>query len=644
MSSYEDESYKKPVNEFSKSLVLTDVSLSRLESKLCLQKGSTTLSLSDCFIGDEGCQVLSKYLKENPIVHNLELRGNAITCSGLDMLSLSLGSKSSLKSLSLEWNNISDNLGVFAEALYRNNSLQFLDLRNNRIGSEGAGFISKILENNTSIQKIDLRWNDLGIIGGRKILSSLQKPHFIKNLELSGNKIPEEILISINQLLKNIETSSIDPEKYQRDDRSSYRSNSPARSERVVPETKYTDELFSKYEAQMIFNARNEARLKELEILYEQESRRVIDLRYELGKDLETEKARRVNSDDNFLRFKEEALKREVENARNIQELDSRLSKALSDKNMLILELESSQGQFENFEKQAQGRIMEMEEKISQQERQYRLLEEANRNNIDLLKKQFEQEKYELLKEFQSKTNVAEDNIKLLKNIKSEQENEIKGLKSQIISIKAINEEATRNLEYSLRQESSQKYEEMAENYEQRLKQLEDIRDQINKKFQDLQKEFICTEKKYSNQVCDLESNITTLCDEKNDINRQLQRALNTIENLRSELNFSRCDNEKLTNENDDLNRNIKECKQNLMQQIEDMILQHTQERQLIESKNNELACLAHELDVDLNRVKRDRDRIIKEHEFLSDNLKLKVSALIQDSVISHMKKIESDS
>lgn len=643
MSSYEDEPYKKPVHEFSKSLVLTDVSISRLESKLSLQKGSTTLSLSDCFIGDEGCQVISKYLKENPIVHNLELRGNAITCTGLDTLSSSLGPKSSLKTLSLEWNNISDNLGVFAESLYRNSSLQILDLRNNRIGSEGAGFIAKILENNTSIQKIDLRWNELGLAGGRKILSSLQKPHFIKTLELSGNKIPEDILISINRALKNIETSSIEPEKYQRDDRSSYRSNSPARSERVIPETKYTDELFSKYEAQMMFNARNEARLKELEILYEQESRRVVDLRYELGKDLDTEKARRVNSDENFLRFKEEALKREVEDARNMQELESRLGKALSDKNMLILELESSQGQFENFEKHAQGRMAEMEEKIVQQERQYRLLEEANRNTIDLLKKQFEQDKYEMIKEFQSKTNTAEDNIKLLKNIKSEQENEIKGLKSQITSIKAINEEATRNLEFSLRQESSQKYEEMAENYEQRLKQVEDIRDQINKKSQELQKELINTEKQYSEQICDLESNITTLRDEKNDINRQLQRALNTIENLRSELNFSRNDNEKLASENDDLNRNIKECKQSLMQQIEDMILQHTQERQLIESKNNELACLAHELDVELNRVKRDRDRIIKEHEFLSDNLKLKVSALIQDSVISHMKKIESE-
>ncbi|OMJ85729.1 hypothetical protein SteCoe_12925 [Stentor coeruleus] len=643
MSSYEDESYKKPVHELSKSLVLTDVSLSRLESKLSLQKGSTTLSLSDCFIGDEGCQVISKYLKDNPIVHNLELRGNAITCLGLDMLSSSLGSKSSLKTLSLEWNNISDNLGVFAESLYRNNSLQLLDLRNNRIGSEGAGFIAKILENNTSIQKIDLRWNELGLAGGRKILSSLQKPHFIKNLELSGNKIPEDVLISINRALKNIETSSIDQEKYQRDDRSSYRSNSPARSERAIQETKYTDELFSKYEAQMMFNARNEARLKELEILYEQESRRVIDLRYELGKDLETEKARRVNSDENFLRFKEEALKREVEDSRNMQELESRLSKALSDKNMLILELESSQGQFENFEKQAQGRMVELEEKIAQQEQQYRLLEEANRNTIDLLKKQFEQDKYELMKEFQGKTNVSEDNIKLLKNIKSEQDNEIKGLKNQITSIKAINEEATRNLEFSLRQESSQKYEEMAENYEQRLKQLEDIRDQINKKSQELQKELIYTEKKYSDQVVDLESNIIVLRDEKNDINRQLQRALNTIENLRSELNFSRCDNEKLASENEDLNRNFKECKQSLTKQIEDIILQNTQERQSIESKNNELAYLAHELDVELNRVKRDRDRIIKEHEFLSDNLKLKVSALIQDSVISHMKKIESE-
>lgn len=306
MSNYENDVRKQPSHEFSKSLILSDVGLSRLESKLSMQRGTNTLNLSDCFIGDEGCQVVAKYLRENSLIHNLELRGNAITCIGVDVLSSVLGPKTFLKNLSLEWNNIGDSLCTFAEALSRNNSLQVIDLRNNRIGPEGAGHIAKIIENNSSLQKMDLRWNDIGLAGGRKILQALQRPHRITTIDLSGNKIPEDLLNSIEKSLKGTETPT-DEERLIKDERSSFRSNSPIRSERVTKESKYNDELFSKYETQMMTNARHEARIKELEILLEQESRRNSEIRYELGRDVEIEKARRAASDENFLKFKEEA-------------------------------------------------------------------------------------------------------------------------------------------------------------------------------------------------------------------------------------------------------------------------------------------------------------------------------------------------
>ncbi|OMJ78376.1 hypothetical protein SteCoe_21806 [Stentor coeruleus] len=642
MSNYETESQKQPSHEISKSLILSEIGLSRLESKLSMQRGTNTLNLSDCFIGDEGCQVVAKYLRENTLIHNLELRGNAITCIGVDILSSILSSKSYLKNVSLEWNNIGDNLGVFADALSRNNSIKNIDLRNNRIGPEGANHIAKIIENNLSIQKIDLRWNDIGLAGGRKILQALQRPHRVMTIDLSGNKIPEDLLNSIEMLLKGTETL-VDEERIIKDERLSFRSNSPVRSERVTKESKYSDEIFSKYETQMMTNARHEARIKELEILLEQESRRNSEIKYELGRDVDIEKARRGASDENFLKFKEEALKREVEDARTIQELESKLNKALSEKNILLLEIDSSQNQLESFSRQSQERIEELEDKIIQQERQYRVLDESSKNNIERLKKQAEQEKYELLKDFQNKLNAADDNIKLLKNIKAEQDNDIKALNSQILSIKSMSEEAINNLEYSLRQESSQKYEEMVDNYEQRLKQVEETRDNLNKLSQELRNELINTEKKSSDQISSLESELISVNDEKNDINRQLQRALNTIENLRSELNSSRDENEKITIENDELNRSLKEHKDTFMQQIESLAFQHTQERDLLEDKIHDMTNIINKLEVDLNQLQRDKDRIIKEHEFLSETLKLKVSSLIQDSVISHMKNFESE-
>ena len=48
-------------------------------------------------------------------------------------------------------------------------------------------------------------------------------------------------------------------------------------------------------------------------------------------------------------------------------------------------------------------------------------------------------------------------------------------------------------------------------------------------------------------------------------------------------------------------------------------------------------------LESELNKSRRERDRIIKEHEYLAETLKQRVSSLIQDTVLSHMRKIDSE-
>ena len=103
MSSYEDKTGERIYNqEFSKSMILTDIAVSKLESKLLLQKGSSTLNLCDSFIGDEGCAIVSQYLRENIGVYNLELRGNSITIEGLKHLATALQGQNFIKNISME--------------------------------------------------------------------------------------------------------------------------------------------------------------------------------------------------------------------------------------------------------------------------------------------------------------------------------------------------------------------------------------------------------------------------------------------------------------------------------------------------------------------------------------------------------------
>ena len=76
--------------------------------------------------------------------------------------------------------------------------LEYIDLKNNRIGHHLAGFIAEILEmNRRNLKVIDLRWNDIGELGAKAILSTLGFNKNIKFLGLEDNRISTGTLMEI---------------------------------------------------------------------------------------------------------------------------------------------------------------------------------------------------------------------------------------------------------------------------------------------------------------------------------------------------------------------------------------------------------------------------------------------------------------
>ena len=57
------------------------------------------------------------------------------------------------------------------------------------------------LKTNQTLQTLDLRWNRLGNTGGKTILKGLNVNKSVQILELAGNKVGDEILRLINDLL-----------------------------------------------------------------------------------------------------------------------------------------------------------------------------------------------------------------------------------------------------------------------------------------------------------------------------------------------------------------------------------------------------------------------------------------------------------
>ncbi|KAK2815448.1 hypothetical protein Q5P01_025915 [Channa striata] len=162
----------------------------------------TEVSLSDCMLSEEAARILLTGLFGNTTVKVLDLKGNNLRSTGVEVLGKLLARNKTLQRLVLEWNALGvweEAFSLFCDGLASNSVLKQLDLRNNQINHHGATELSLALKRNTTLEALDLRWNNIGLLGGRSLLEALQKNKSIVQLEVTGNSIPGDILKALEQ-------------------------------------------------------------------------------------------------------------------------------------------------------------------------------------------------------------------------------------------------------------------------------------------------------------------------------------------------------------------------------------------------------------------------------------------------------------
>lgn len=180
-------------------------SVAAISNRLEANRQSATLSLAYAAMPDDGVVETSKFVRDNPFVKYLDLRGNNIQAKGAIALANGVKLNRSLRALNLKWNAIGkDPSGVSAlcDALKSNLTILQVDFRNNCINHVGAKHIGQLLKDNSTITHFDLSWNDLGLEGGAAILDGLKKNHTLIELQLSGSKVGEDTLTEVAYLLR----------------------------------------------------------------------------------------------------------------------------------------------------------------------------------------------------------------------------------------------------------------------------------------------------------------------------------------------------------------------------------------------------------------------------------------------------------
>jgi hypothetical protein len=161
-----------------------------------------------------GILLLADALKTNGTLLHLDVRGNSIRNDGAIALGALLKVNCILQSCSLEWNCVGifdSGMHALAESLTFNQTLQSLDLRNNKVSGTGAAMLAKALRHNTALRRLDLRWNAIGTTGARAFIDLLKVNIVLHELELTGNDVSEDALRAVTaSLLKNAERHRLD--------------------------------------------------------------------------------------------------------------------------------------------------------------------------------------------------------------------------------------------------------------------------------------------------------------------------------------------------------------------------------------------------------------------------------------------------
>ena len=152
----------------------------------------THLHLMDNKIGESGGEAIGKVLQSNRALTHLDLEGNQIGYSGAEALAKALQSSGiRLCHLHLSYTNISSSGAIaLAEALQFNRTLTRVSLDGNSIESSGAVAFAKALQTNQYLTHLDLSANDIDDSGATELAYSLQcYNNTLSYLNLNDNSV-----------------------------------------------------------------------------------------------------------------------------------------------------------------------------------------------------------------------------------------------------------------------------------------------------------------------------------------------------------------------------------------------------------------------------------------------------------------------
>ncbi|OQS07351.1 hypothetical protein THRCLA_00637 [Thraustotheca clavata] len=325
----------------------------------------STVDLSNAYVGNDGCAVLGRVLRDFPLKRVLDLRGNRIQADGMVHLASFLKHNTTIITLNLEWNCVGvleHGIEALAEALAMNSTLTQLDLRNNSIGPDGATILATGLKRNRTLQELDLRWNEIGSVGGHALAEMLQVNRSLVRMHLMGNDVSMATIEVIEACLRrNVnemamitqekEEVEVVPQEVEEDPKMllTYMAENDRLQEEVAMTKKHVRLMEDEHEMnekrvqklhadiRLLQEDRDRFQLRELEALKTAEDYKNLynEADARRRKDLEEHELAKHRLDQECLRLKGQALQAELSHQRVFEQLESERKQFTLEKDFL---------------------------------------------------------------------------------------------------------------------------------------------------------------------------------------------------------------------------------------------------------------------------------------------------------------------
>ena len=593
-------------------------------------------------------RLLKRNISESKQISTIILSGINIDGEGLKNIGEIISSNSQIKNLKIEWNYLdeySQEFDFFCDCVTKS-SLIYLSLNNNKINSTLSRSLQKIIIYAKNLQFLDLRWNEIGNEGAKLIVSSLGNNKTLLELNLIGNKINGDTLRDVNEHMirnkdfqsylyspDNVNYTKLKSDKKETNVLSDIDSTIPLKI--IEKEKSISNEFKSRYDVQLIENAKLEKQNKEYEKLLELERQKLNEMKKNFDQSVGIESSNRKKAEDLIINLKEENSRLKIENENLRNEIDNIKDQCQKEKNSLNDIINQLKGSLERKDS-------EYSEKYNILNNEFQKINKTLNNSItkmvnesETLKKDFNVKNKNSYDEFDKKLRENEDEIQKLKEQNQILQKEISDLKKNSLDEKMDLEMQYKSREARLLDDEQNKNLMEKEGLLKRIKVLENTKEDLEGKLNDKKgsnqnlksnprdNEYV----KYENQISELRSQ-----------NAQLLKNNGDLESEQSSMLIDLKAKENLINQYKNKASEIDKLRDNLEREKNSYLIkkekEFKKEKENFEIEKGKLNDKIRELENEIDVLRGRLDKFEEKREMIKEQMKRTLLNYVENNKI----------